>query len=294
MNTSKKIFIAFVLNLSFSVFEFFSGLFSGSVAILSDAVHDMGDATSIGLSYFLEKKSKRQPDRNYTYGYMRYSILGSLITSLVLVLGSVFVISGAVTRIINPVKINYDSMIIFAIIGVVVNFCAAYFTHGGDSLNQRAVNLHMIEDVLGWIVVLVGAIVMRFTDFALIDPIMSICVALFILYNAAKNLKEVVDMFLLKTPKSVSVEKVEECVSKISGVSDVHHIHLLSLGDSLVYATMHIVTDEDASKIKEEVKHHLKHIGVVHVTVEVENSLEICDDYNCFVKFGAKACHHHH
>ncbi|MBR5246131.1 MAG: cation transporter, partial [Clostridia bacterium] len=174
MRTEKNILIAFILNLSFSIFEIIGGFFTGSVAIVSDAIHDMGDAASIGISYFLEKKSKKQPDETYTYGYARFSVIGSVITTLILLFGSVMVIYNAVMRIFNPVEINYNGMIIFAVVGAVVNFIAAYFTKDGDSLNQKAVNLHMLEDVLGWIVVLIGAIIMRFTDISIIDPIMSI------------------------------------------------------------------------------------------------------------------------
>ena len=194
MKTEKNILIAFILNLVFSAFEFFGGIFTGSVAIVSDAVHDLGDALSIGISYFLEKKSKKKPDETYTYGYLRYSVIGSVITTLVLLFGSIAVIISGISRIISPVEINYSGMIVFAVVGVVVNFSAAYITREGDSLNQKAVNLHMMEDVLGWVVVLVGALVMKFTDFNIIDPVMSIIVSVFILVNAIKTLKEALDL----------------------------------------------------------------------------------------------------
>ncbi|MBQ1996312.1 MAG: cation transporter, partial [Clostridia bacterium] len=167
--TEKNILIAFLLNLTFSVFEFIGGLFTGSVAIISDSIHDLGDALSIGISFFLEKKSSLEPDDKYTYGYMRFSVLGSVITTVILLFGSLAVIYNAINRIISPAEINYDGMIIFAVIGATVNFIAAYFTKEGDSLNQKAVNLHMLEDVLGWVVVLVGAVIMRFTDLYIID-----------------------------------------------------------------------------------------------------------------------------
>ena len=214
MKTEKNILLAFILNLAFSVFEFVGGIFTGSVAIVSDALHDIGDAASIGISYFLEKKSKKQPDEEYTYGYARYSVFGSVITTVILLFGSIMVISNAVNRIIEPAEINYNGMIVFAIIGTSVNLAAAFLTRDGNSLNQKAVNLHMIEDVLGWVVVLLGAIVMRFTDFALIDPIMSIGVAVFILVNALKNLKEAIDLFLEKTPHGVAVKEITTLADK--------------------------------------------------------------------------------
>ena len=174
MKTEKNILIAFILNIVFSIFEFFGGIFTNSISILSDSIHDFGDAVSIGISYFMEKKSKMHADNKYTYGYIRYSVLGGVITTTILLVGSILVIIGSIKRIINPVEVNYNGMIIIAIIGVLLNFIAAYVTREGDSINQKAVNLHMLEDVLGWVVVLIGAIVMNFTDIRIIDSIMSI------------------------------------------------------------------------------------------------------------------------
>ena len=158
MKTERNILIAFILNLSFSIFEFVGGILTGSIAIASDAVHDLGDAASIGISYFLERKSKLPPNQFYTYGHARYSVLGGLITTLILLVGSSVVICNAVMRIFSPVEINYSGMILFAVVGVLINAFAAFFTRGGHSLNQRAVNLHMLEDVMGWVVVLCGAV----------------------------------------------------------------------------------------------------------------------------------------
>lgn len=294
MKTEKNILIAFLLNLSFSIFEFVGGIVTGSVAILSDAVHDIGDAASIGASYLLEKKSKKQPDENYTYGYARYSVIGSVITTLILLFGSVMVIYNAILRIINPVPINYDGMIIFAVVGAVVNFCAAYFTKDGDSLNQKAVNLHMLEDVLGWLVVLLGAVIMRFTDISVIDPVMSICVAVFILINAVKNLKEVLDLFLEKTPHNISVEEIKEHISEIDGVLGVHHIHVWSMDGQNNYATMHIVTKENSHIIKDKIREELKEHGIGHATLELENEDEHCHEESCHVHFEHLSGHHHH
>lgn len=294
MKTEKNILIAFLLNLLFSVLEFAGGIFTGSVAIVSDAVHDIGDAASIGISYFLEKKSKKQPDETYTYGYARYSVIGSVLTTLILLVGSCFVVYHAVCRIITPTEINYDGMILFAIVGVAVNFCAAFFTREGDSLNQKAVNLHMLEDVLGWVVVLVGAIVMRFTDFAIIDPILSIAVAVFILVNALKNLKAVLNLFLEKTPRGISITEIKAHLMEIEGVLDVHHIHLWSLDGFHHYATMHIVTDAEPSQIKAMIRKELEKHGIGHATLELEEDWEHCREKHCRIQVKSHSCHHHH
>lgn len=294
MKTERNIFIAFLLNLSFSVFEFFGGIITGSVAIISDAVHDIGDAASIGVSYFLERKSKKQPDEIYTYGYTRYSVIGSVITTLILLVGSAAVIYNAIIRIINPTEINYNGMIIFAIVGVVVNLAAAFFTREGDSLNQKAVNLHMLEDVLGWIVVLIGAVVMRFTDIRIIDPIMSIGVALFIFINAIRNLKDAVDLFLEKAPENVDIGEIKEHISEIEGVLNVHHIHIWSMDGHNNFATMHIVTNADHHKVKDAVREELKEHGIGHATLELETEGEHCHNEHCHIETESHGHHHHH
>ena len=294
MKTGKNILIAFVLNLLFSVFEFFGGAFTGSVAIVSDAVHDLGDAASIGISLLLEHKSKKQPDETHTYGYARYSVLGSVITTVILLLGSSAVILNAVKRIFNPVEINYNGMLVFAVIGAIVNLFAAWFTHKGESLNQKAVNLHMLEDVLGWLAVLVGAAVMKFTDFAVIDPLMSIAVAVFILINAVKNLKSVTDIFVEKTPANISVKEIEEHLCEIDGVINVHHSHVWSTDGYRNLATMHIVTDYDHHEIKEKVRAELKEHGIDHCTLELEAVGEHCENTHCHSPHSHNDSHHHH
>ena len=294
MKTERNILIAFILNLFFSIFEFVGGVFTGSVAVVSDAIHDLGDAASIGISYFLERKSKKQPDSNYTYGYLRYSVLGSIITTLILLFGSAAVIYNAVLRIITPAEINYNGMIIFAVFGVAVNFIAAMVTKDGDSLNQKAVNLHMLEDVLGWVVVLIGAVVMRFTDLKIIDPILSIAVAAFILINAIKNLKEILDLFLEKIPHGIEIDEIKEHLLEIQGVLDVHHIHIWSMDGQNNYATMHIVTNENSGDIKEKVRHELSEHNIGHATLEIEAEGENCHEQNCTIDLHASHHHHHH
>lgn len=294
MKTEKNILIAFLLNLFFSIFEFVGGALTQSVAIMSDAVHDLGDALSIGLSWFLEKKSRKQPDEIYTYGYGRLSVLSSIITTMVLLAGSAFMIVNSIQRIINPSTINYNGMIGMAIFGVIINFGAAYVTREGDSLNQKAVNLHMLEDVLGWAVVLIGAVVMRFTDFAIIDPCMSIGVSVFILVNCFKNLREATEIFMGKIPDGVSVAEIEEHLSEIEGVENAHHVHLWTLDGQVNFATMHVVTAADTQKVKAKVREEMAEHGFSHVTIEIESPGEECNEMHCEIKPGENHGHHHH
>lgn len=281
MKTQRNILIAFILNLGFAVLEFFGGVLTNSVAILSDSVHDLGDALSVGLSYFLERKSKRGADKRHSYGYLRYSVLGSVITTTVLSVSSVLVIIGAMQRIINPVEVDYSGMIILALVGVVLNTIAAVATHDEGSLNQRAINLHMLEDVLGWIVVLVGAIIMQFTDISVIDPLMSIGVALFVLLSALRNLHAIIDIFLEKTPAGIDLDELRSAVCKLEGVADVHHIHVRSVDGYNNYATLHAVVKNYDHTLKEEIKERLGELGICHSTVELEICGEDCADACC-------------
>lgn len=294
--SAARILTAFLLNLFFSVFELIGGIFTGSVAILSDALHDLGDAAGIGLSFFLERKSRKQPDATHTYGYVRYSVLGGLITTVILLAGSCLVIYNAILRLLNPTPIHYNGMLIFAVVGVAVNLAAAIFTRHGDSLNQRAVNLHMLEDVLGWIVVLIGALVMRFTDWVFIDPLMSIAVAVFILVHAVGTLREILNLFLEKTPDGVSVEELTAHLTALSDVIGVHHVHVRSLDGSRHYATLHAVINGDPAAAKAAIRAELAEHGITHATIETETPDEVCGEVECRVETNGESSggHHHH
>ncbi len=292
MKTEKNILIAFLLNFFFALFEMAGGLVTGSIAILGDAFHDMGDAVCVFVSYCLEKKSKKQPDEQYTYGYGRYSVLGSVITTMVLLIGSFGVIWGAVGRIQNPVAINYDGMLLLAAVGITVNFFAARFTHGGHSANQKSVNLHMLEDLLGWVAVLMGAVVMRFTHWTILDPILSIGVAMFIMIHALKHLKENLSVFLEKTPKGINGKEITDSLCTIQGVKGIHHLHFWSVDGNGVYATLHVVGDGGFKEMKKQIREKLREYGIVHVTLETEKEGEVCQEMKCSLR--EKTCHHGH
>ena len=294
MKTTRKMLIAFLLNLGFSVFEFFGGIISGSHAIMSDAFHDFGDALSIGVSLVFEKKSKQPPDEKYTYGYGNYSLIGALFTTLILLSGSVIIIISSASKIINPTEIEYGKMIMFAVIGVIVNTIAAFVTRGRDSANQRAVNLHMLEDVLGWICVLIGAVIMHFTDFYILDPIMSIAVSTFIIFHSMSNLKEIFSVFLGKIPEETDISEIKEHLMLIEGICDVHHVHIRRLDGQNHDASMHITAHGDFPAIKRNIREELREHGIVHVTLELESVEEYCPERQCQMEVQSDAGHHHH
>jgi cobalt-zinc-cadmium efflux system protein len=278
------------LNLIFAIFEFIGGFLTNSVAITSDAIHDLGDAMALGASYLLERKSLRKPDDRYTYGYARYSVVSSMLMTVLLMCGSCFVIYNAVGRIIRPEIIDYNGILVFAVVGVAVNLVAAIITKGNGSLNQKAVNLHMIEDIIGWLVVLIGAIIMKiatvfgFTNIIILDPIISIITALYITHGAYRTMKATLEVFLEKTPPNVSTVEIKSSLCLLEGVLDVHHIHVWSIDGQNHCATMHVLVNANHLEIKQAIRHELKNFGITHSTLELESVWESCGDKQCSIE----------
>ena len=271
MKTDRNILIAFILNISFSLLEIIGGFITNSISILSGAVHDLADAASIGISYFFEKKSKHKPNYKYTYGYVRYSILAAFITTIILLCGSLLVIYNATNRLFNPIDINYDGMIIIALIGILFNIIAVHKTKGGHSLNQEAVNLHLLQDVLSWIVVLIGSILIKFTKINYIDSIMSFIISIYVIIHALKHLKIVLDLFLEKTPDNVNIRKIKTDLLENKNIISINHIHIWSMDGYNNYATLHVVINNDeVEKMEEYIKEYLKKENISHTTIEIE------------------------
>ena len=250
-------------------------------AILSDAVHDLGDTFSIGLSWYAERIARRRPDSSFTYGYKRFPVLAALVNAVFLLGASVFVLSRAVPLVINPEPVHAQGMIWLAILGIIFNGAAVLRLSHGKSLNQKVVRLHLMEDTLGWMAVLIGAIVIRFTGLHWIDPLMGILIALFIIYNALRGLKEALRILLQAIPESADIKMVENELLSISGVGGIHDVRTWTIdGISHVY-TLHVVVNsgveaEDISRIKTEVRDKLGKSGFDFVTIEIDQAGEHC------------------
>ncbi|WP_413578447.1 cation diffusion facilitator family transporter [Bdellovibrio sp. HCB290] len=266
---------AFVLNLGFALVELVGGYLTNSVAIMSDALHDFGDALAMILAIVMEKVSHKTSDSKFSYGYRRFSVLGAVITGFILIAGSVFILMEAVPRLINPQQPHADGMLLLALLGVAINGIAALRVSKGTSLNERMLMWHMIEDVMGWVLVLVGALVMKFWDLPQIDAGLAIALSLWIMFNVFKNLRESAKVFLMASPSGASVDAVVDDIRKVANVVDVHHAHLWSLdGENHVF-TGHVVLKQDASlmemqTVKNEIKKRMKNFGIIEATVETE------------------------
>lgn len=287
----KKILIAFILNILFAIIEFIGGIVTGSIAILSDAVHDIGDSLSIGISYIMERLSVRSENHKYTYGYRRYSLLGGLITLTILLLGTLFVIINAFSRLFNPIVVNYDGMIILALVGCAMNFAAGMITHS-NSINQKAVSLHLFEDMFGWITVLIGAIIIKFTQWYFIDPILSIGVSIFIGIHAVKGLLEIIDVFLIKTPKNINVDYIKQSLLIIPGIKDVHSIRIWSIDNENHVATLHVVAQYSPT-LKQIIRNVLEKHNIYNSTIEFEKTDEVCKNKTIIVKSDCPCVHKH-
>lgn len=268
---------AFFLNFGFTIIEIIGGFWTGSIAILSDALHDLGDTLSIGLAWYLQKVSKKGRTEQYTFGYKRFNTLGAIITGLVLVAGSVFILTEAIPALWNPGEPNVKGMIGLAILGVVVNGAAVFrLKKGGDSLNERVITMHLLEDVLGWVAVLIGSIVMYFYDVPWLDPAMSIGITLYILYGVIKNLWSAGKIILQAKPDGMEYGEVQKALNNITGVKDAHHLHLWTLDGQYHLGSAHLVVADSADpqeveRIKSAAR-KLTHddFNLEHLTIEVE------------------------
>jgi cobalt-zinc-cadmium efflux system protein len=277
---------AFFINLIFTILEIIGGLWTNSMAILSDALHDFGDSISLGLAWFLEGYSKKGADKKFTFGYSRFSLLGAMINAIVLLIGSFIILYEAVPRIFAPEPVNASGMFIFAVVGILFNGAAVIRLNKGDSINEKVVSLHLLEDVLGWTAVLIVSIVLMYKEIPVLDPILSIGITFYVLFNVYKNLKEVLNLFLQGVPKDIEVEEIRIKMQKNTDIIEVHHIHIWSLKGEKVFLSAHVIIDdsyckEDIITIKKELKSLLQEEGIEHVTLEIEFENEICSDNNC-------------
>lgn len=273
--------VAFYLNLGFTLIEIVGGLLTNSVAILSDAVHDMGDSLSLGLAWYFDKLSKQGATCQNSYGYRRYSLLGGLITAVVLMVGLAFVLWNAIPRLFSPEEVNAPGMMLLALVGILFNGAAVLKVRRGTSLTEKVVSWHLLEDILGWVAVLVGAGIMSIWNLPIIDPLLSIAISIFVLWNVLRNVRSFFDVFLQKAPHSFDVEQFARTLSTTPKVVSVHHTHCWSIdGESHVFTT-HLVMQGDSSReevvqAKSQVRQMLDRGAFEHVTVDVELEGEEC------------------
>jgi cobalt-zinc-cadmium efflux system protein len=282
----KNLKVAFALNITFTLIEAIGGFFTNSIAILSDALHDLGDTLAIGMSWYFQKLSNKSRTQKFSYGYKRFSLVSALISAIILLIGSILIIYKALPRIFNPQVVHIEGMFIIAIIGVLVNGAAVLKLKKGQSSNERVVKLHLLEDVLGWIAVLVGSVLMYFFDWPFIDPLLSIAIAIYILWNAIKNIKEFVRIFLQGIPKDIDLDEIETHLNEIPDVESIHDLHVWSMDGEYNVFSAHFVVDDDISadniiEIKKRARKVFRKYNISHETLEFEYKSEACHFEEC-------------
>ena len=281
--SSQRIGWAFALNVGFTIIEFIGGLLTNSTAIMADAVHDLGDSLSIGSAWVLNRLARKGANPSFTYGYKRLSMLGALINGMVLILGSIWVLLQAIPRIFDPVMPEVEGMLALAVLGVAVNGFAAYKLSAGETLNERVLNWHLLEDVLGWVAVLIVSVVLMFVEVAILDALLAVSFTLYILFNVVSNTAIAVKLFLQAAPESGLIEKVRYELMSLNSVDSIHHEHAWSLdGESTVY-TAHLVMGSPLDcaaqvEIKNQISQVLEKFGFAHTTIELEFPEEYCRD----------------
>ncbi len=278
--------LAFFLNLTFTLIEFVWWFLTNSVAIMADAVHDLGDSISLWLAWKLERVSTRGRTKKYSYGYKRFSILAAFINSLILIIGSIYVLNEAIPRLINPEASDYLWMFFLAILGVLINAYGAYKVIKGSSFNERVISWHLLEDVLWWVWVLIISIVNFFIEFPLLDPLLAIIFTLFILWNIIKNLKELIKIFLQSVPSHINIKEIETEIKKLQWVINIHDIHVWTMDGEDAIFTCHIILDniltlEESITLKRKIREYLKEKKVEHSTIEFDIQTDKCEYIDC-------------
>ena len=275
MKTKHTVWLAFFLNLSYAIVEFIAGGIFGSSAVLADSVHDMGDAIAIGVSAFLETISNREEDSHYTLGYKRFSLLGAMVTAVILMTGSVLVILGNITKLFHPQAVNDEGILWLGIIAISVNVIASLVVRKGKTKNESILSLHFLEDTLGWVAVILMAIVLRFTDWYILDPLLSLVISIFILSKAIPRFWSTLKIFLDAVPEGVDIKQVKSDLEELDHVASLNQLNLWTMDGLEKNAIVHVCLKEieQMELCKESIRSKLKDCGFQNITIEIDADL---------------------
>ena len=275
MKTKHAVWLAFFLNLSYAIVEFIAGGIFGSSAVLADSVHDLGDAIAIGVSAFLETISNREEDSHYTLGYKRFSLLGAMVTAVILMTGSVLVILGNITKLFHPQAVNDEGILWLGIIAVSINVLASLVVRKRKTKNESILSLHFLEDTLGWVAVILMAIVLRFTDWYILDPLLSLVISIFILSKAIPRFWSTLKIFLDAVPEGVDIKQVKSDLEQLDHVASLNQLNLWTMDGLEKNAIVHVCLKEieQMEVCKESIRTLLKDCGFQNITIEVDADL---------------------
>ena len=274
----RNLVISILLNIVITIAQIIGGLLSGSLALLSDALHNFSDVLSLLVSYIATILSKREASTNKTFGYKRAEIIAAFVNSSTLIIVAIILIKEAVERFINPQEIASDLVIWLSLLGILANgFSVLLLKKDAEAnMNMKSAYLHLLTDMMASIAVLIGGLLMKFYQLYWIDPFLTILIAVYLIYMGYDLLKASTRVLMLFTPDTIEVQKIVDTISKIDDIKNVHHVHIWQLNEEEVHLEAHIDFDKDISlsqfdiileKIEEEVYHNF---GINHVNIQPE------------------------
>lgn len=268
--------ITILFNLTFSILEIIGGFLTNSISIISSAIHDFSDSITVCLENLFNKKSKQKPNNKYSFGYSRYKLIGKFFTSILLLITSGIIIYFAINKIKNPLNINYDGMIIFSIFGILLNAYVAY-----KLKNDKENNYNTMIDVYGWLIVLISSILIKLFKIFIIDPVVAIIMALYMLYQTYKYLNEIFNAIMEKVPVALNIDKIQnDIIINNSNIKEIDNLNIWSIDNKNIYFTGHIILNENLDykkiiELKNNIKKYLNEQNINHITLEFINKDEI-------------------
>jgi len=285
LNVNTAFIVGIVLNFLFVVIEVIVGLFIHSLSLLSDAGHNLADVGALALSLLAYRLLKVKPNEHYTYGYRKTSILVALFNSVVLLVSIGAILFQALHRLFHPEPLPGTTIAIVAGIGIVINAATAvlFLKDKDKDLNIKSAYLHLLSDAIVSIALVVGGIIIYYTNMFWIDSVLSIIIAIVIFLSTWSLLKNSLRLSLDAVPENINMKDIRATALKVSGVIDLHHIHIWAISTTENALTAHLVlsrntTAEQEQKIKHELKHVLQHKKIHHITLETERDNEPCEE----------------
>jgi cobalt-zinc-cadmium efflux system protein len=279
-SSTRNIGIAFWLNLSFAVIELVGGILTQSLAVISDALHDFGDAISLGVGWFLQRRSTQGPSENFSYGLRRLSLLSAVLSGVVISVGAVYIVIESIRSFSEPREPHGLGMMGLAVFGIAMNGFAAWKLSHGHTHNEKMMRWHLLEDVLGWVAVLIGSFFIHLFGWIWLDPALAIGISLFVLYNVVRHLASTVNLFLQGNPDPEGLRAFRAQVGALDQVVELHDVHFWSLDGVRHILSCHVVLKDvgKAKEVKEQIRLISRILGDCHVTLEAESTAEHCHD----------------
>ena len=270
----KNILSAFFINLTFTIVSIIGGWLTNSLAIISDSIHDLGCTVSIALAWVFERVAGHKPTDHFTFGYRRFTLLGAFVNAFILLAGSSIVLKESIGRLVHPQEVDAEGMLWFALLAILFKGLAVWRTWKGTSVNQRMVSLHLLGDCLGWVAVLVASAVMLFVEIPLLDPILSVCISLYILYNVVHNLIVAFRIVLEGVPASIDYKALKANVEALPGLARLEELRVWSMDNEhhtaeAVFTTTFTTWDE-VEKQKESLRSLFVQYGIEQSVIEVK------------------------